>query len=520
MRLVAAVVTVTRVLFVGSLAPPINPIMSDPSAPPRKHFHCYCLRSLDVSNHPHKTYIGFTTDPHRRLRQHNGILKSGGARRTKRAGRPWNFVLVLHGFPDKITALQFEWAWQHPDRSRVFRSVVGDAEAKKMQRRRGVRGKLDILRIMLLYCEPFCTFDLNAHFLEQEYEEMFRSLLAEDGMGRCPTPLEVEVEMKGRMEDLPTHMTCEVLQVEQMPFWTEREEARARKKAKKERLREQKKKKKKNIGKKEEKVAATADRFSDSEQDDLSSLGGRSMDTADGAENDVEEAPAAPSLPRCHLCTSGFASDELPVTCASCQIQTHVLCLADKFLEDCRAPPSVLVPIDGLCPSCNSHMIWDAIMDERRQLQAETNGYFGGQLGSTRKGYDSEESDDDDIICLSDEDEDDKEDGTCDRMDDIYSAEILPSDSKPAAAASDGSSGSTKADARRNHSSDVEHDCIDLITPVKGLDLADMSLSDSPPSLFEGEANVDNGGKEEREGERASLDDSTSSSNIIDLTSP
>ena len=519
MRLVAAVVTVTRVLFVGSLAPPINPIMSaTPSAPPRKHVHCYCLRSLDVSNHPHKTYIGFTTDPHRRLRQHNGILKSGGARRTKRAGRPWNFVLVLHGFPDKITALQFEWAWQHPDRSRVFRSVVGDAEAKKMQRRRGVRGKLDILRILLLYCEPFCTFDLNAHFLEQEYEEMFRSLLAEDGMGRCPTPLEVEVEMKGRMEDLPTHMTCEVLQVEQMPFWTEREEARARNKAKKERLREQKKKKK-NTGNKEEKVAATADRFSDSEQDDLSSLGGRSVDTADGAENDVEESPAAPSLPRCHLCTSGFTSDELPVTCASCQIQTHVLCLADKFLEDCRAPPSVLVPIDGLCPSCNSHMIWDAIMDERRQLQAETNGYFGGQLGSTRKGYDSEESDDDDIICLSGEDEDDKEDGTCDRMDDVYSAEILPSDSKPAAAASDGSSGSTKADARRNHSSDVEHDCIDLITPVKGLDLADMSLSDSPPSLFEGEANVDNGGKEEREGERASLDDSTPS-NIIDLTSP
>ena len=212
-------------------------------------------------------------------------------------------------------------------------------------------------------------------------------------MGRYPTPLEAEAEMKGRMEDLPIHMTCEVRQVEQMPFWTEREEARARKKAKKEKLREQKKEKKKNIGKREEKVAATADRFSDSDQDDLSSLGGRSMDTADGADNEAEE-----SQQRCHLCTSGFASDELPVTCASCQIQTHVLCLADKFLEDCRAPPSVLVPIDGLCPSCNSHMIWDAIMDERRQVQAEKNGYFGGELGSTRKGHDSDESDDDGII--------------------------------------------------------------------------------------------------------------------------
>ena len=161
-------------------------------------------------------------------------------------------------------------------------------------------------------------------------------------------------------------------------------------------------------------------------------------------------------------------------------------------------------------------------MDERRQVQAEKNGYFGGELGSTRKGYDIDESDDDGIIYLSDEDEDDEEGGSCDRTDD--SDENLLSDSKPAAAASKGWSGGSNTDALRNHSSDEEHDCIDLITPVKGL--ADMSLSDSTPS-FKREANADNGGEEEREGERASLDDSTSSSSsssqdgvIIDLTSP
>ena len=61
-----------------------------------KHYHCYLLRSLDPG-HPLKTYIGFTTNPERRLRQHNGDLKCGGARRTKRAGRPWTFVCVVHG---------------------------------------------------------------------------------------------------------------------------------------------------------------------------------------------------------------------------------------------------------------------------------------------------------------------------------------------------------------------------------------------------------------------------------------
>ncbi|KAK1742346.1 tRNA (uracil-5-)-methyltransferase [Skeletonema marinoi] len=38
---------------------------------PRKHFHCYLLRSLDPK-HPLKTYVGYTADPIRRLRQHNG----------------------------------------------------------------------------------------------------------------------------------------------------------------------------------------------------------------------------------------------------------------------------------------------------------------------------------------------------------------------------------------------------------------------------------------------------------------
>ena len=75
------------------------------------HYHCYLLRSCDPK-HPYKTYIGFTVNPHNRIRQHNGILKAGGARRTKRSGRPWEFVAIVHGFPDNITALQFEWAFQ------------------------------------------------------------------------------------------------------------------------------------------------------------------------------------------------------------------------------------------------------------------------------------------------------------------------------------------------------------------------------------------------------------------------
>lgn len=74
-------------------------------------FFCYLLKSLN-EKHINDTYIGFTDDPIKRLRQHNGIIK-GGAKRTSKK-RPWCLVLVISNFPNKILALKFEWAWINP----------------------------------------------------------------------------------------------------------------------------------------------------------------------------------------------------------------------------------------------------------------------------------------------------------------------------------------------------------------------------------------------------------------------
>ena len=165
------------------------------------HFHCYLLRSCDPK-HPYKTYIGFTVNPYIRLRQHNGILKSGGARRTKRSGRPWEFVAIVRGFPDKTTALQFEWAFQHPGRSLAVRDALGDQEAAKLGRKRGVPGKLALLKAMVNECENFLPFSLTVYFLNKSKEnEFLATKYSKEHDGSCHRP------------------TICVDSLEEMPFW-------------------------------------------------------------------------------------------------------------------------------------------------------------------------------------------------------------------------------------------------------------------------------------------------------------
>ena len=83
---------------------------------------CYLLKSLGSLG---STYIGFTVNPARRVRQHNGEIL-GGARHTRKH-RPWEMVAFVHGFGSKVAALQFEWAWQHPTVRRRSQRAGGRA---------------------------------------------------------------------------------------------------------------------------------------------------------------------------------------------------------------------------------------------------------------------------------------------------------------------------------------------------------------------------------------------------------
>lgn len=78
-------------------------------------FWCYIIQNTE-EKYKNYTYVGFTTNPARRLRQHNREIK-GGAKATKLGG-DWKFIALITGFKTNHNALSCEWKLKHPDGKR------------------------------------------------------------------------------------------------------------------------------------------------------------------------------------------------------------------------------------------------------------------------------------------------------------------------------------------------------------------------------------------------------------------
>lgn len=70
---------------------------------------CYCLERDDGK----RTYVGYTVNLAKRIRQHNGEIV-GGAKYT--SGGAWAPRWVVSGFSTKNEAMSFEWHWKRQTR--------------------------------------------------------------------------------------------------------------------------------------------------------------------------------------------------------------------------------------------------------------------------------------------------------------------------------------------------------------------------------------------------------------------
>lgn len=146
--------------------------------PVTEHEHyCYLLHSPSSG----WTYTGYTTDPIRRLSQHNG-LRAGGAKST-RAHRPWEYVALVRGFSDKSSALRWEWAWKHPAAAK--NRYLDDRFRKTTTT--GATGRLEVLGGMMQAEEQQSQIsDLTLCFwYDEEWKLVFDDACQRYGWSEC-----------------------------------------------------------------------------------------------------------------------------------------------------------------------------------------------------------------------------------------------------------------------------------------------------------------------------------------------
>ncbi len=289
---------------------------------------CYLLRSTKR----HKSlYIGSTPNPVRRLAQHNGDSK-GGAARTSRSGlRPWEMAVIVTGFPSKIAALQFEWAWHNthltkkiPDKQRItFPQTLlpkGSRSRKKVVKPyESPTAKISNLHL-LLRVPGFARWPLQVRFFCEEIHRIWQAWNDR-----------VEVSISGRHRVLLD--------------MKEPEEA---------------------VDSKDMSIQAKGKRKREA-------LGKGGVDGLDVGYSELKghveksiSRLAESEVPNCAVCSKALGPQpKMALVCPrdGCRAASHMSCLASTFRVGDSQDTSV-VPTRGPCPVCKQELQWIELVKE------------------------------------------------------------------------------------------------------------------------------------------------------------
>jgi hypothetical protein len=216
--------------------------------------------------------------------------------------RPWDMVLVVHGFATQTAALQFEWAWQHPDKSLDTREAAVKLGKKA---RYGVRGKV-LMLMEMLNTSPWKHYPLKIQFLRGEHVQL---------RAGCPEP--------------PSHVLISVGPLENLEY-----------------------------------LGGGGDSGDYEEDDDdvpeMSGITASQITEAPSqSQSQVTTTKRGRGASACCICTK--AASRTWAVCSSCPVRSHVGCLAEHFLASSGLYSSSL-PSRGNCPACGIAAIWSEVL--------------------------------------------------------------------------------------------------------------------------------------------------------------
>ncbi|KAI0827275.1 hypothetical protein BC628DRAFT_1433374 [Trametes gibbosa] len=267
-------------------------------------YACYLLKSVRTPKAT-ATYIGSTPSPPRRIRQHNGEI-SQGAWKTKH-NRPWVMQMIVHGFPSKLAALQFEWAWQHPYVSRHLRDDNGKALFNSSGRFKYLNTNVKVARSMVS-SHPYNTWPLSVKLFTEEAARIWNSSAKDISIPPLPEGLQVSLELEGvdgKSGKPGSGRTAPIDVVDAL--------------------------------------------FTDAHLQKASSIF------------------TVGSHLRCSVCDETIAHNADPLVttlcpASGCRAVSHLSCLSGSFLSQGPSSSSDIIPRGGTCKECHSYILWGDVI--------------------------------------------------------------------------------------------------------------------------------------------------------------